>query len=240
MNNWGTFKKLYNVGIKDTADNFDYHFKEQFADVDFTGKSVLEVGCGKGFVSLYIAMFTGAYHVTALDEAVGHGSEVGIMDALKENIARIGLESRLEAIEADALTYHSESFDIIIANNCLHHFVDNGKQYWEDPIVADGYQNMFRHFAELLKSDGRLIIREMDPFNVWRYVLPKLVFPTIDWSIHPPLSGWLDAIRKATFDIVYIKTVVPYKLRSVQKIFANGMFRHLLRGGFLIYSRKAV
>ena len=129
---------------------------------------------------------------------------------------------------------------LIIANNCLHHFVDNGKQYWKDPIVADGYQNMFRHFAGLLKSDGRLIIREMDPFNVWRYVLPKLVFPTIDWSLHPPLSGWLDAIRKATFDTVYMKTVVPYKLRSVQKIFAKNMFRHLFRGGVLIYCCKGV
>lgn len=172
-------------------------------------------------------------------ELARHGSEVGILDALKENIARLGLESRLEAIEADAFTYQSEPVDIIIANNCLHHFVDNGKQYWKDPIVADGYQNMFRHFAGLLKSDGRLIIREMDPFNVWRYVLPKLVFPTIDWSIHPPLSGWLDAIRKATFD-TYMKTVVPYKLRSAQKILAKNMFRPILKGRVLIYCCKGI
>lgn len=236
MYSWDTFERIYNNQLEN-ADNFRYHFYEQFSEIDFRGKTVLEVGCGKGFVSLYIAMFTGAYHVTALDESAGHGSETEIIEGLKNNIVHLRLGKRLVAIKANALTYQSEPFDIIIANNCLHHFVDNGKQYWKDPIVAEGYQNIFRHFAELLQSNGRLIIKEFDPFNIWRYISSNLFFANIDWSIHPPLSGWLDAIRKATFS-VYVKTVVPYKLRAVQKIFANDMFRHLLRGGFLIYCCK--
>jgi len=236
---WDDFKKIYNTG-SENADYFRYHFYEQFSEIDFRGKTVLEVGCGKGFVSLYIAMLTGAYHVTAIDEAVGRGSKIGILDALKENIGHLGLESHLKAIEADALTYQSKPFDIIIANNCLHHFVDNGKQYWKDPIVANGYQNMFRHFAELLQNDGRLLIKEFDPFNIWRYISPNSFFTNIDWSIHPPFSGWLDAIRKATFYPFYVKTVVPYKLRAAQQIFAKGMFRPLFKGGVLIYCCKGI
>lgn len=237
MYSWDTFKKIYNNHMED-ADNFRYHFDEQFSGVDFRGETVLEVGCGKGFISLYIAMFTEAYHVTALDESSGHGSETGILEVLKNNIALLELESRLEAIEANALAFKSDPFDLIIANNCLHHFVDNGEKYWKDPYAANGYKNMFRHFEELLQKNGRIIIQEIDPFNLWRHVSAKLFFPNTDWSIHPPLSGWLDAIKSGGFPSVELKTVVPYKLRLFRNIFSNNMFRPLLKGGVLFFCNK--
>jgi 2-polyprenyl-3-methyl-5-hydroxy-6-metoxy-1,4-benzoquinol methylase len=74
MDNWAYFKKLYNTGPKDNADNFRYHFNQQFSRISFTGKNVLEVGCGRGFLPLYIALFADAATVTAVDESAGHGS----------------------------------------------------------------------------------------------------------------------------------------------------------------------
>ena len=238
MNNWETFKKLYNAGTEDTADNFDYHFKEQFADVDFAGKSVLEVGCGKGFLSLYIALFTNAAKITALDESTGEGSEVGVLNILKRNVSYLRLGKRLEVIEADALKYKPEPFDVIVANNCLHHFVANGQKYWQDSRVSEGYQEMFGHFASLLKDDGVLIVGEIDPLNLWHFLLPKLVFPHTDWKIHPSLSAWIDAIEKGGFFWIVIKTVVPYKLRVFKKLLSHDIFRPVLRGGVLIYAQK--
>ncbi len=238
MNKWESFKKLYNASMEDTADNFGYHFQEQFADVNFTGKSVLEIGCGKGFLSLYIALFTDAAKITALDESAGEGSEAGILKVLKGNVSYLKLGKRLEVIEADALKYEPEPFDIIVANNCLHHFVDNGQKYWQDNEVSEGYQGMFRHFASLLKVSGELIIGEIDPFNLWRILMAKLFFQTIEWRIHPPMSAWIDAVEKGGFFGYRLKTVVPYKLRGFKKFLSHDIFRPVLRGGVLIYAKK--
>ena len=47
MYSWDTFKKIYN-NDSENADNFRYHFYEQFSEIDFRGKTVLGIGCGKG------------------------------------------------------------------------------------------------------------------------------------------------------------------------------------------------
>lgn len=239
MSNWASFKELYNnTGHRKNADNFRYHFNQQFADISFTDKSILEVGCCQGFLSLYIALFTGATKITAIDESAGHGSEVGVLDVLRNNVAYLKLESRLEVIQADALEFKSGPFDIIIANNCLHHFVDYKREYGGVSGISENLQMMFQHFEILLNSCGKLIIQEIDPLNLWRFLCPKLVFPNTDWTIHPSLSEWLDALKKAGFCSIRLRTGIPYKLRFLRRFLSNRVFRLFMCGEVLIYCQK--
>lgn len=241
MNKWEAFKKLYNVSGKDTtaADNYKYHFEEQFANIDFAGKSVLEIGCGRGFLSLYIALFTEAAKITALDESAGHGGKEGVLNVLRDNVSYLKLGKRLEIIEADAIKFDSaDPFDIIIANNCLHHFVNNGQKYFRDPAVSEAYIKIFKHLWELLANNGQLVIGEIDPFNLWRFLLPNLFFSSIEWHIHPPLSGFLDAIEKAGFHSASVNTDVPYKLRILRRFVSNALFRPFMRGSVFIFAKK--
>jgi cyclopropane fatty-acyl-phospholipid synthase-like methyltransferase len=69
-----SIKKWYeaNVAIgSDHFDEFEYHLKNQLNGFSLSGKRILEVGCGKGAVSLYLALFSGVQQVIALDEAAG-------------------------------------------------------------------------------------------------------------------------------------------------------------------------
>ena len=239
MYSWDLFKSLYNDNISD-ANYFLFHFNEQFNEIDLKNKNILEVGCGRGYLSLYIAMFKEACHVTALDENAGHGSKEGILHELKRNINNLGLENKLEAIETNALLFKENKYDIIIANNCLHHFVNNGHDYLENPVVANNYITMINHFGQLLEKNGYFIIQEFDIFNIWKYVASKYIFPNIDWSLHPPLSGWIDAINKVEYFSYKVKNQVPYKLRYLEKILSYNYFRPFLKGGVYIYCFKNI
>jgi hypothetical protein len=42
---------------------------------------------------------------------------------------------------------------------------------------------------------SKLIVGEIDPLNLWRFLSPRLVFPHTDWKIHPPRSAWIDAVE---------------------------------------------
>lgn len=232
------FKRLYNLSMKDTACNFVYHFRDQFENINFERKNILEVGCGKAFLSLYIALFTNVATLTSLDENAGDGSEVGVLNILCRNLKYFGMEKRIKIIESDILAYNSNLFDIIIANNCLHHVVDNGQLYWVDSNVRESYQIMLRHLFSLLCDEGLLVIVEMDPFNVWRFLFPKLFFPKMNWRAHAPINAWLDALKKCGFIQVDKKTVVPYKLRLFRRIINRKIFRPFLMGGVIIYSKK--
>lgn len=61
------FEEFCNKDISDSYNKFIYHLRKQIDPLNLRGKQILEVGCGKGFVSLWIALFGGVKEVVALD-----------------------------------------------------------------------------------------------------------------------------------------------------------------------------
>ena len=74
------YKTWYDFSVAtgtDTFNKFYYHIQNQFHSLPLAGKRVLEVGCGKGAVSLFLAAFSGAKQVVALDEGGWEGATCG-------------------------------------------------------------------------------------------------------------------------------------------------------------------
>jgi 2-polyprenyl-3-methyl-5-hydroxy-6-metoxy-1,4-benzoquinol methylase len=82
---------------------------------DVTGKRILEVGCGSGNISTYLAL-RGA-------SAVGVDVSAGMLALARRRAEVNGVQARVELLEApiEDLDEPAESFDAVIANQVLHH-----------------------------------------------------------------------------------------------------------------------
>jgi 2-polyprenyl-3-methyl-5-hydroxy-6-metoxy-1,4-benzoquinol methylase len=82
---------------------------------DVTGKRILEVGCGSGNISTYLAL-RGA-------NAVGVDVSAGMLALARRRADVNGVSASVELLEApiEDLDEPAESFDAVIANQVLHH-----------------------------------------------------------------------------------------------------------------------
>jgi SAM-dependent methyltransferase len=143
---WSEFKPfdLDPVRFRETIGSSDRAFLDLIGDV--RDKYILELGCGIGFLSVYLAKM-GA-KVTAIDS-----SGIGIKnsnDLVKFN----RVSSRVSAIQLDALDLASlnQSFDLVVGRFVLHHI---------EPF--DVFTNIL---FNVTKENGRGIFRENNSRNL--------------------------------------------------------------------------
>lgn len=235
------YEDWYNTVVATGTDSFEkfhYHLQSQISELDLVGKRVLEVGCGKGAVSLYLALFSGAREVVALDEAAGVGAPVGINQALRNALDSFGLPN-LAVIDADIMQndFPTGSFDVIIANNALHHVVDSG-MIFRDKQAQAGYVELFAELKRLLSDSGSLSIVEISRSLFWRWSPVKLKWKAIEWHLHPTRKEWLSVIRDSGLNLLNTRYMVPYRLRLVAQCLCNPVGHFFLALGFIIVATK--
>ena len=146
------------------------------------GMRVLDLGCGKGLTSIYLARKFGVT-VYATD----------LWIPATENYRRFkeqGLEDRIIPIHADAhdLPYADEFFDCIISVDSFHYF---------------GYEKEYldEHLAPLLKKGGKIIVGVPGLQNEFVNEVPEEMKPyyKLEYHFHT-CSWWKDLWSKS--DIV--------------------------------------
>lgn len=210
---------MYKTLKNDTIKHFIYHFTEQFRGIDFTDKKILEIGCGKGLISLYIGLFLNPKHIDALDESLGEGSDSNVLDILQNNIDTLGINN-ISVVKKDVMQYEMlNSYDIVISNNAMHHVCEHGLLKW-DIRARKKYIEIFRHVRSLIKPGGFLLMHEYSRHSLWR-ILPVKKFKGIEWSLHPTKAEWIDVLRNAGFSGITCDYVSPYKLRKISGLIKN-------------------
>jgi cyclopropane fatty-acyl-phospholipid synthase-like methyltransferase len=235
MNRTQKYIELYHKHNSDSFENYEFHLKQQFEGIDFKNKRILEIGCGKGFLSLYIACFKDPLEIIALDEAEGEGSESNVLEIALESMTALDLTC-MRIQKEDLLNYTNFSyFDIIISNNALHHVCEHGLLK-HDIRARQKYIGIFEHIYQLLKPDGIMTIFDYSRKSIWRH-LPSKRFKHIEWSMHPTKAEWLYVIKKAGFNIVRTKFATPHKFRKLPFLI-NSWSLYLYFPSFYITANK--
>lgn len=229
------FKKYYNANTKNVAENAHYHFQEQLLGIPLNKKTVLELGCGKGFFALWLALVGNAAKVIAIDEYEGFGEDKNNYGFFEKTIEENGVNIELVKMDFLKNKFESGSFDIVVANYALHHIVRTGKYISNDPGTRKQWIDVFFEIRRILKKDGVLILKEVTRFNLWRFL--PLRFRYMDWEIHPTKKEFAHVIRKAGFKNVDSRNVVNYKLRCISSLLnKNPLFSFFINPNFYFFA----
>lgn len=137
--------------------------------VDFSDKTVVDLGAGSGFISLAIAPL--AKQVIAIDQSEKMLAEIE-MAARHQHLTSIQtLQSRLEKIPLK-----EASVDVVIMSMALHHI--------EDPM------QLIEEMHRILKPDGMVILSDvMEHEGVWAHEEMHDVW--LGFSLHQ-IDEWLN------------------------------------------------
>ncbi|MBX3727995.1 MAG: class I SAM-dependent methyltransferase [Candidatus Sumerlaeia bacterium] len=181
------------------------------------GADLLEYGCGSGSYSKFWAE-AGA-HVTGIDI-----STEGIKTA-REEAAQRGLDIRFEEMNAEALAFSDQSFDIVVGTGILHH-LDLDKAYPElarvlrpdgfavfiEPLGHNPAINLYRRLTPAMRTDDehplmmadlRLARRYFGEVDISYFNLFTLAaVPFRRFGIFGPLVGALHAVDKGLLAVL--------------------------------------
>lgn len=187
------------AGQRRTADAFGYswsHYpkqnpytEQQWGDwvlpltaADFTGKSVLDAGCG-------LAGFAEYARLWGADRVVG----VDLSDAVDAAGERVG--DRIELVQADlyALPFAPQSFDLAYSIGVLHHLPDPEKGF---RAIVQTVKPGGQVFAWVYgRENNSLIVYLIDPLR--RFLFSRLPRAFLKWAVALPLAVLLWPVVKA-------------------------------------------
>ncbi|MDA9761983.1 class I SAM-dependent methyltransferase [Desulfobacterales bacterium] len=210
---------------------------QTFREREFKGKTLLEIGCGRGAYIIW-ASINGATSVVGL-EPIAEGS-ASISNGVFKDFDYICRTLNLENIYIIPKTleeYMCENnmFDIVLLKNSINHIdEDSCIRLQESEEAREVYFEIFRKISRLLKNNGRIIIMDAARRNFYCDIGVKNPFAkTIEWNKHQEPEYWEKLLKKCGFQYPkitwnsgkYFRYLGIYSIPSLLAYFTNSNFR---------------
>jgi SAM-dependent methyltransferase len=224
-----------------TPDKWKFYFEYIFDGVDFTGKTMLDVGGGIGRFSYYAACM-GARRVICLEPFV-EGSDRQMMKVANTFRSRFGSSGTVihKKCSFQEFTSDDEQFDIILLHNSINHLDEKACTFLhKDSKCRQVYSKIFQKLGALARPAGKLIIADCSRHNFFNLIGFKNPFaPEIEWEKHQPPELWAELLSKCGFGNAEIRWSSPSKLRALGRtLFGNRACAYLYSSHFRLAMEK--
>jgi len=231
-------KKLYS-----SKGNLKFYLNGLFKNVDLSQKEVLDIGGGKGLVSLYAAV-KGAKKVVCL-EPEEDGSRNGMISGYHELRNELPESLPVELLPLRLQDYlqqaGSEKYDVIILNNSINHLDEEACIHLRHADASyRTYVAIFKNVSRIMKKGGVLIATDVSCKNFFNDIHVKNIFvPTIEWHKHQKPATWITVLKDAGFKNPTVKWPSLNRFRKPGRLLmANPFMAYLMRSYFQLTMEK--
>ncbi|HUT89244.1 MAG TPA: class I SAM-dependent methyltransferase [Thermoguttaceae bacterium] len=238
---WSLFAEMLAVDGHDNLKAASHGLARQFRGVDFRGKRVLDIGSGKGLMTVFAAL-SGAEHVVSMEPEL-QGSRSEVAQILQGRIERLALENVTVLPEDfNAWDPKGETFDIILSFQSLEHLDESPHHALFHSQTHERCVRITSRMRSLLNDGGLAVVT-----NACRYGLFALLRPygikrpwdrkvtNINWRIHQNPRVWRHLFVEGGFSRVNIIYPLPYSLRALKAVVANPVVNFSLRAAFCLH-----
>jgi SAM-dependent methyltransferase len=239
---WNVFREMLSEDGHDNFDGFLNELANFFGDVRIEGRSILEVGSGRGLTSIYAAL-QGAREVVSLEPELV-GSRGGMVSLQQRRIDALQLRT-IELIGADFNTWDPgpRRFDILVSQASINHLYASSFNANRDRETNDAYIAVAGKMRTLLHDGGVAIItdacrhafftltRDLGIRRPW-----DLSRTGVNWRHHQNPGVWRRIFTEAGFSSVRIHYPVPYRLRKLKGLVDTAVPNFFLLGRFILYA----
>jgi ubiquinone/menaquinone biosynthesis C-methylase UbiE len=182
---------------------------------DLRGKRLLDLGCGAGEASVYLALRGAEVHACDIAE--------DILSVAASLAIKFGVKLRLTQAEASHLPYDDEYFDIVYGHGVLHHvelvptakeikrvLKGNGKAIFIEPLPYNPAIILYRRMAKDVRTEDErpLSFRQLDNMR-----------PFFAGFSHKEF--WLLSLM-IFFHFYFVRRLDPSKVRYWKKVIEEG------------------
>lgn len=214
--------KLYS-----SAKRLKYYLKSVlFDEVDFSGKTMLDVGGGNGLFSFYGA-FNGASKIVVMEPEMD-GSTAGFGDQFNEMHKLFGSPSNIEFSSEFLQTYDDKGvkFDIILMNNSINHLDEDACEALPLDMQAEKkYLTVLNDLASICSENATVIITDVSRYNFFqKFNLTNPFVPSIEWHKHNEPKVWVNLLTQAGFSKPKVKWLSLNAFGSIGSILLGNKF----------------
>jgi hypothetical protein len=192
---------VINNGLYTNRRNLEIHLYQLFNRIDFTDKSVLDIGGGSGLYSFYAATM-GASKVVCL-EPEGDGSTDNIIKKfhLMNSLLDYNETVSLETVLLQEFSPTNTKFDVILLLNTINHLDEPACiDLLNDKNAQNVYKDLFAKIYELANEDAILMVSDCSPRNFFCSIGVKNPFvPNIEWHKHQTPEAWIKMLANVGF-----------------------------------------
>jgi cyclopropane fatty-acyl-phospholipid synthase-like methyltransferase len=190
------------LGLLNHGREYQNRCRMLFDGIDLKGKSMLEIGCGKGLLCLW-AKIHGASDVVGLEPLAqgAYDSSQCYLD-FKTIVTELGLEN-IDIVPSRLEDYRpaNRTFDVVLSLASINHLDETSCiELRRSETARANYVSLFNHVRGLMSPGGTLIVVDASSSSFFGDLhLTNPFNPHIEWFKHQRPEIWAQLLSRCRF-----------------------------------------